>query len=534
MRDDELIDRFVSNQSQEAFAQIVNRHMDTVYCAARRLVRDPQLADDVTQAVFIILAKKAAKLRGRPSLAGWLVKTAYLAGRDALKIESRRKRHEAAAAALTQTRMEQNMTPQWDNLWPQLDLALARLNETDRTAVTLRYLEGNTTTETASMLGVSEPAAAKRINRALDHLRKLLRKDAIPPAASLAVILDQIPRVPAPAALAHTVTAAATTAAATPAGLAIANGVIHMMTWKKIIAAMWLIAAFAGVTGVGIGTVRLLADQTSAPVEQVPQNTVTPAVANQPADLVGRLSNGVSVEIVGINEFPSTGKQWWAADGKPAPAPYTSMRVQIQPLSGYLRREVAVKINHSVQGLSDPATVQWNMENSRGAASSNIEGARDDSIDAEVYLLPDLPAGGAFRAEVAAGPWQTLCTAPGGGQASIGNILGSFLFSRTFALDGQTHIVVGRMSVWASGNPLDMRLLAVDRAGHQTPARESSGVSTTGGALAEFTVRMPAASIKQWQLQTRPFNQWIEIRNISLHRGQPTSVEIVTSDDKKP
>src|ERR1700722_3792197 len=113
MRDDELIDRFVSSQSQEAFAQIVGRHMDAIYASARRQVRDPQLAEDVTQAVFIILARKAAQLRNRVSLAGWLVKTTHLAGRDAIKIESRRKRHETAAAALAQSRMEQNMTPQW-------------------------------------------------------------------------------------------------------------------------------------------------------------------------------------------------------------------------------------------------------------------------------------------------------------------------------------------------------------------------------------------------------------------------------------
>ena len=80
----------------------------------------------------------------------------------------------------------------------------------------------------------------------------------------------------------------------------------------------------------------------------------------------------------------------------------------------------------------------------------------------------------------------------------------------------------------------DIRLVAIDRTGRQTPAQGWSSVGNTGGSIGEYSVHVPPSSIKQWQLQTRPYNQWIEIRNISLHRGQSTSVEIVTSDDKKP
>jgi RNA polymerase sigma factor (sigma-70 family) len=534
MRDDELIDRFVSSKSQDAFSQIVRRHMDAVYACARRQVRDPQLAEDVTQAVFIVLAKKAGSLRNRVSLAGWLVKTTHLAGRDAMKIESRRKRHEAAAAALNQSRMEQNMTPQSDNLLPQLDLALSRLSETERTAITLRYLEGNSTTETASMLGVSEPAAAKRITRALDHLRKfLLRKKAIAPAASLAVILDQIPRVPAPAALAHTVTAAATTAVATPAGLALANGVLHMMTWKKIFAAVWLFIGITGATGIGIGTVKLLADQTSPSPQPAAQDSASPAAANPSADLVGRLSNGVSIQVVGINENPSTGKQWWAVDGKPTPAPYARMHAKLWPQHRDICLEAAIKTNNLVSGSSEPASVIWYWVGANGSSSANLEGAIDPSIDAEAVLLPDLPTGGILRADVAAGPWKPVFTVPGTGQSSMGRTDMSILFSRAFTLDGQTHIVVALLDSRTPRPRETMRLVAIDRAGHQIPANAWSSVGGSAGLAAEYVVRLPASSIKQWQMQSRPLNQWIEIRNISLHRGQTTSVKITTSDDSK-
>jgi hypothetical protein len=388
------------------------------------------------------------------------------------------------------------------------------------------------------MLGVSEPAAAKRITRALDHLRKfLLHKKAIAPAASLAVILDQLPRVSAPAALAHTVTTAATTAVATPAGLALANGVIQMMKWKKIFAAVWLFIGITGATGIGIGTVRLLADQTSPPSQPAAQQasaSAPEAAAKLSSDLVGRLANGVSIEIVGINENPSTGKQWWAADGKPASAPYTRIRTTASPEWEYLCRETAVKINRLVSRSSEPATVAWYWLNCNATMSSNLEGAVDPSVDAEVIRLPDAPAGGILRADVAAGRWKTICTAPGNGQISRGSDQMSFLFSRTFVLEGQTHIVMAFIDGRTPRPREVMRLVAIDRAGHQIPADGWSSVGGSGGLAAEYAVRLPVASIKQWEMQSRPLNQWIEIRNVSLHRGQPSSVKIATSDDKRP
>src|SRR5690242_15880778 len=100
--DHALLHRFVSAGDEAAFGLLVRRHLPRVYSSARRQVRDAALADDVTQAVFILLAKKAATLRRDAVLAAWLLKVTYLASRTALRAERRRRNHERRAAATTE------------------------------------------------------------------------------------------------------------------------------------------------------------------------------------------------------------------------------------------------------------------------------------------------------------------------------------------------------------------------------------------------------------------------------------------------
>jgi len=533
MRDQELLAQFVLNGSQEAFAEIVRRHADAVYSAARRQVRDPQTAEDVAQAVFIILARKAKKLQGRDSLAGWLVKATHLASRDALKRQSRRRRHEEQAAALVQDRMERNMTVQTEELWPQLDGAMAQLSEGDRSALALKYLEGKSTVEAAAMLGISEPAAAKRITRAVDRLRKLLvRKKAIAPAVPLAVILEQIPRASAPGHLAISAAAAATTAAAaTPTGAAIANGVIHLMAWNKIIAAMVLIGSLVAVTGVGFGTMKLLADQTAAEPAAPPPPTAAAPVAepDQPSVAVGRLSNGVSVEVVGVNQSPARGREWWQANGDPLPeAPYTGLRnaARLDSDPSYVLREVAVRVNRPNIG-NDQATVNWTMEASSSSTSGTVVGARGKETEAEIFQIHDSPDGGSLRATVAAGPWTTVASSDGVVATANQKDDATVVFSAPYTKDGRTHISVAYMGIPEA----DMRLIATDRYGRQVRLESGSRVGVSSGLAGDFVIGIPRGSIKDVELQVRPFDQWVQIDHISLNRGEKTQVKITTSDD---
>src|ERR1700722_3624194 len=95
--DASLLREFANRRSQEAFNELVSRHSNWVYSTAARLVRDPHLAEDVAQAVFIVLADKAAKLSDAP-LHAWLFKVTRYAAANAIRARSRRDKHERFAA----------------------------------------------------------------------------------------------------------------------------------------------------------------------------------------------------------------------------------------------------------------------------------------------------------------------------------------------------------------------------------------------------------------------------------------------------
>ncbi len=244
MDDIELLCEYAERDSEAAFAGIVARHLNQVYSVALRHAGNPHAAEEITQAVFVILATKARRLNRRVILSGWLYETARLTALTCIRSEIRRARREEAHMQSILNESESDSSRQsgaeaevWTQIAPLLDAALAKLNETDRHAVVLRFFDGKSMKEVGAALGANEDAAKKRVSRALEKLRKIFTKRGVVSTTNIiagAISANSVQA--APAALAKTVTAVALAkgAAASASTLTLIQGALKIMAWTKV------------------------------------------------------------------------------------------------------------------------------------------------------------------------------------------------------------------------------------------------------------------------------------------------------------
>src|SRR5437870_4060422 len=164
--DADLLAEFVRDHSEPAFTALVERHIGLVHSVALRHTANPQHGQDITQAVFIILARKAASLSRQTVLAGWLYHTARLTAANFQRAEIRRIRREQEVF-MQSTLNESGPDPLWAELSPLLDDAMARLRAGDRDALVLRYFQNKSFAEVGTAMGLRERAAQKRVLRAV-------------------------------------------------------------------------------------------------------------------------------------------------------------------------------------------------------------------------------------------------------------------------------------------------------------------------------------------------------------------------------
>jgi RNA polymerase sigma factor (sigma-70 family) len=244
----DLLRKFTRDQSQDAFTTIVRRHLDLVYCAALRQVRSPELAEEVAQSVFSDLARDAARLKPDTVLTAWLYEVTRRTAINVVRGEARRRLREQIACEMN----AMNATAaDWTQVEPLLDEAMHALEETDRTAVLLRYFENKSLREVGKSLGTSDDTAQKRVSRAVERLREFFTKRGVTVGASgLVLVITANAVQAAPTGLAFSISTTAALAGTTIATTATtaATKAITVTTMQKI-----LVVAMLATTAVGIG-----------------------------------------------------------------------------------------------------------------------------------------------------------------------------------------------------------------------------------------------------------------------------------------
>ena len=252
--DMDLLRQYAERHSDTAFAALVSRYVNLVYSAALRKTGNSAAAEEITQAVFVILAQKAGRLSNQTNLAGWLYQTARLAALSLLKSEARRVRREQEAYMQTKLGAA---TPDetWTQLAPLLEDAMGELDEKERGAVVLRFFGGKSFAEMAQASGIRENAAQKRVGRALEKMHRYFSSQGVSSTTALIAVSISTHAVrAAPAMLAKSVAAvaAAKGAAASTSTFTLIQGALKLMAWTKtktsIVAGVALIFAAAVVT----------------------------------------------------------------------------------------------------------------------------------------------------------------------------------------------------------------------------------------------------------------------------------------------
>lgn len=253
--DMELVRQYARSQSEGAFATLVSRHVNLVYSVALRQARDAHLAEEITQTVFIILARKAGSLNSKIVISGWLYRTTRFAAAKALTLRRRQQNREQEAYMRAQ--LDKTQTDTWSEMEPLLEAAMGELGSTDHNALTLRFFERRSFKDISSFLGTTEAGAKMRVNRALEKLRKLFAKRGLTlSAAAIAGAMSAHSVQAAPVGLVTSITVAAVKATAVPGStLTLTEATLKLMAWTKLKTA--LVVSVAALLAAGTATVTV-------------------------------------------------------------------------------------------------------------------------------------------------------------------------------------------------------------------------------------------------------------------------------------
>jgi RNA polymerase sigma factor (sigma-70 family) len=255
LSDADLLDRFVSDRDEGAFELLVWRHQRMVLSLCRRLLRDPEDAEDAFQSTFLVLVHNAKRIHKREALASWIYKVAY---RCALRARAATQRHDChkqgGADLATLLSHDEPVSAERNEEWLLLCEEVQRLPEKYRTPVILCYLEGKTFEEAARQLCCPRTTISTRLTKAREilHNRMVARGVILSAAAFAAMLCEEAARGGSPATLVNATAKAAfsyasgnlATSAVSAKVVALTQGVVRTMFVTKLkIATAFLLSA---------------------------------------------------------------------------------------------------------------------------------------------------------------------------------------------------------------------------------------------------------------------------------------------------
>ena len=513
--DADLLERYLVGREEvadAAFEALVGRHGPMVLGVCRDTLRDAHDAQDAFQATFLVLATKASSIRRRESLASWLFGVARKVATRAKSDVARRRAREREAAVPHATALEP--ARELEDL-AKLHEEIDRLPGSYREPVILCYLEGMTYESAARQLRCPLGTLSVRLKRARERLRsRLARRGVTAPIGFLVAGPGPIAtRAAMPIALADSAVLVAkraaagkaTVAGAVPASVvSLAGRTMTMMRYKAI-----------GVISTGLGFVVLAATASVAVrgMDGGPAGVGRAAAPGpeEPRKWAKTLTDGTTVELLGVSPHPSEPDTWRGPDGKAAlDPPYAKSGVNAGGGEGQRAWEFAARITN---GPNQGESCRWEVvppgSSSASATPRDADGARLPGLAMVAVSLPGRRKSCTIRLGLPSGGWTTEAIAgkegggPGGGELEA-------VFGKARKVGGRTAVTVS----YAKSEG-DLRLMVADTDGIEHAPSSSGGSSSNDLAKLEAQFDVPPAKVKEFRLQSRPI-EWVVFDGVAL------------------